>query len=62
MTNENIDVQAVIEEPEVYIVGQCRAKDDQFMYIDTRIECMMAIENTLISKNGSEITDKIRYV
>ena len=37
---ETIDVQSIIEIPELYLIGRCRSTDEQLGYIETREECL----------------------
>ena len=61
LKNQNVDIQTIVEEPELYIIGQCRANDDQIMFTETRNECLQNMMETLTIYNGAEITDKMRF-
>ena len=39
-TNVKVNVQRIIEEPLLYIIGQCNSNDEQLGYIETRVECL----------------------
>ena len=40
ISGDNVDVQAEIESPELYIIGRCCSNDEQLGYIETRLECL----------------------
>ena len=44
---EDIDIQSIVETPELYIIGRCRSNDEQLGYIDTRIKCLKELETNL---------------
>ena len=62
----DIDIQKVIETPEIYIVGRCKSNDEQLGYIDTRVECLKELKNELqlglIDENltGISLNDSLR--
>ena len=58
---QNVDIQTIVEEPEQYIIGQCRENDDQIMFTETRNESLRNMMETLTIYNGAEITDKMRF-
>ena len=66
MTGYDIDIQKVIETPEIYIVGRCKSNDEQLGYIDTRVECLKELKNELqlglIDENltGISLNDSLR--
>lgn len=35
-----IDIQSIVEEPELYIIGRCRSNDEQIGFIETREDCL----------------------
>ena len=49
----------IIEKPELYIIGRCRANDEQIMYIKT-IQDIIAIQ-PIYTTNYVKIQDTIRY-
>ena len=55
-----LNVQAEIERPELYIIGRCRANDEQLGYIDTRVVCLKGLEHNL-TVNGIDIKDVMRF-
>lgn len=55
-----VNVQAQIERPELYIIGCCRANDEQLGYIITRAICLQGLELN-ISVNGIEINDVMQF-
>ena len=55
---ENIDVQSLVERPNVYILGRCGAfKVEQLAYIKTRKACLQSLSEPLLTSNGAQITD-----
>ena len=40
ISGDNVDVQAEIESPELYIIGRCHSNNEQLGYIETRLECL----------------------
>ena len=40
ISGDNVNVQAEIESPELYIIGRCCSNDEQLGYIETRLECL----------------------
>ena len=55
-----LNVQAEIERPELYIIGRCRANEEQLGYIDTRVVCLKGLEHNL-TVNGIDIKDVMRF-
>ena len=50
----------MVEQPELYTIGRCRANDEQILYTETRLECLEDIPTKIKLKNGAEISDKMR--
>ena len=38
---EDVDIQSIVETPELYIISRCRSNDEQLSLVETRIECLM---------------------
>ena len=58
----DIDVQAVVERPHVYILGRCGSSEvDQLAYINTRKACLQTLDIKITTSNGVEITDVMRF-
>ena len=38
INSRDVDVQAAVERPYLYILARCPSSDEQIMYIDTRLE------------------------
>ena len=57
--NEKLNIQSIIEEPYIYIIGKCRANDEQIMYIETRLECLKMLGKKIDLANGAVISDKM---
>ena len=48
-----VDIQTIIESPEVYIVGRSRSSDgEQLAYVDSRLECLEEISLPLQTREG----------
>ena len=45
--NAKVNVQSVIEAPELYIVGRCANNDKQLVYIETRISCLNDLKTSI---------------
>ena len=58
----DIDVQSVVERPQVYIRGRCGSSEvDQLAYINTRKACLQSMNIKITTSNGVEITDVMRF-
>ena len=57
---EKKSIQGVVETPEVYIVGRCKANDEQLSFTDTRVACLQGISMPVTSSNGIVINDIVR--
>ena len=58
----DIDVQAVVERPHVYILGRCGSSEvDQLAYINTRKASLQTLDIKITTSNGVEITDVMRF-
>ena len=57
-----VDIQTIIESPEVYIVGRLSSSDsEQLAYVDSRLECLEEISLPLKTREGQEIHDVMRF-
>lgn len=57
-----VNVQAEVERPEIYIVGRCRSTDiEQLAYCETRCECLQGLTEKLELSSGIEISDVMRF-
>ncbi len=58
----DIDVQAIVERPHVYILGRCGSSEvDQLAYINTRKACLQSLDIKIVTSNGVEVTDIVRF-
>ncbi|KAK3734075.1 hypothetical protein QZH41_019813 [Actinostola sp. cb2023] len=58
-----VDVQSVIEEPHLYMMGLSGSSDaDQMLFIPTRRECLQSFSQPVESKDGIAIQDKMRFM
>ena len=58
----DIDVQSVVERPQVYVLGRCGSSEvDQLAYINTRKACLQSMNIKITTSNGVEITDVMRF-
>ena len=61
-TKRKVDVQTIIESPEVYIVARSSSSDvEQLSYVETRLECLEEINLPLATEEGEEILDVMRF-
>ena len=57
----NIDVQSLVERPQVYILARCGSSEaEQLAYINTRKICLEGLQNTIKTSGGIEMTDVMR--
>ena len=62
MGKGEINVPAVVEEPQVYILGRSKADEaEQLSYAETRIDDLKALTRKLSLANGVEIEDVMRF-
>ena len=61
-TKRKVDVQTIIDSPEVYIVARSSSSDlEQLSYVETRLECLEEISLPLATEEGEEIVDVMRF-
>ena len=61
-STKEVDVQAVVEQPQLYIMGLCGSGDaDQMLFIPTRQECLRGLSQP-INLQGVNIKDKMRFM
>ncbi|CAB3986998.1 Hypothetical predicted protein [Paramuricea clavata] len=61
-TKRKVDVQTIIESPEVNIVARSSSSDlKQLSYVETRLECLEEISLPLATEEGEEIVDVMRF-
>ena len=58
-TGKSVNVQSIIEKPELYIVARCKSNDEQLAYVETRTACMLDLRDKL-SIEGIDICDRIK--
>ena len=62
LTGTQINIQAKVETPCVYIIARSTSSDtEQLCYVETRVECLKDLSETLTSKSGIEVNDKMRF-
>ena len=60
--NREIDVQSIVEVPEVHILGRSTSfLEDQATYNACRRECLSELTTTLNLVTGEEVTDTMRF-
>ena len=59
-TGKLCNVQTIIEQPEIYIVGRCRANDEQLSYVEIRLDCLSQLNQLLLLENDVKIKDTMR--
>ena len=56
-----IDVQSLVEKPQVYILAQCGSSEaEQLAYINTRKICLEGLNNKITTSGGIKMTDVMR--
>ena len=58
-TGKSVNVQSIIEKPELYIAARCKSNDEQLAYVKTRTACMLDLRDNL-SIEGIDICDRVR--
>ena len=62
MAYGDMDVPALVEKPQIYILGRYSAKEvDQLAYVDTRRECLDQLSNNLQTSKGVPVVDVMRF-
>ena len=57
----NIDVQSLVERPQVYILARCGSSEaEQLAYINTRKICLEGLNNKITTSGGIKMTDVMR--
>ncbi|PFX18160.1 hypothetical protein AWC38_SpisGene17480, partial [Stylophora pistillata] len=57
----NVDVQSLVERPQVYILARCGSSEaEQIACISTRKACLEGLKNKLVTSNGVQIADVMR--
>ena len=62
--NFKVDIQKIIEAPELYIIGRCANSDEQLAYIGTRFSCLEDLQNGLQLDEDHDniiLDDKMRF-
>lgn len=63
MTGSDVDVQATVEEPQLYILGQSRSSvEDQMKFIPTRQEDLRDLRYPTVTGSGVEVWDIMRFM
>ena len=61
-TGKDIDVQATVEEPQLYILGQSRSTvEDQMRFIPTRQQDLRELKNPTVTESGIEVCDVMHF-
>ena len=60
ISGKNVNVQAIVEKPELYILARCPGTDEQLAYTDTRLEDLFDLTNC-ITVDGLEFRDIMRF-
>ena len=59
----DVDVQASVEEPQLYILGQSRSTvEDQMRFVPTRQEDLRELSNPTVTESGIKVWDVMRYM
>ncbi len=58
----DIDVQAIVERPHVFILGRCGSSEvDQLAYFNTKKACLQSLDIKITTSNGVEVTDIVPF-
>ena len=61
-TGDDIDVDALIQKPNVYILARCSDKlIDQLCYVNNRVEDLTDLKDPVISTRNAPVTDIMRF-
>ena len=58
---KKINVQASVEEPNMYILARCSSTDQQLLYSDERTGDIMNLKYSAESANNVEVNDVLRF-
>ena len=62
-TGKDLDVQASVEEPELYILGQSRSTvEDQMRFVPTRQEDLRDLIDPTVTESGIKVWDVMRFM
>ena len=56
----NINVQASVEKPHLYLLARCPSSDQQILYSDTRLEDIISLKDDIEISEGIFLKDTIR--
>ena len=63
MFGREIDVQATVERPHLYILGQSRSTiEDQMRFVPTRQDDLRALNTPIMADSGEEVQDIMRFM
>ena len=61
-TGKDVDVQATVQEPQLYILGQSKSTvEDQMKFIPSRQEDLRDLKNPTETDSGTEVWDIVRF-
>ena len=58
---KHVNVQSLIEKPEIYIVARCQGDDHQLLYSECRNQDIKAINKDKIDLSGTKMQDNVRF-
>ena len=58
---KNINVQATIEEPQLYLLARCPSNDQQILYSEERVTDLLKMQKPIQCLNGVMINDVARF-
>ncbi|CAH1259109.1 Hypp2154 [Branchiostoma lanceolatum] len=60
--NVNVNVQAKVEKPELYLIARCGGSDaEQLLYAETRRDDLPSLSIPVQTADGRQISDKLRF-
>lgn len=58
----NLDVQTIVEKPEVHIIARCGSSDvEQFILNEPRSDCLASLSDSIKTSSGVAVTDTLRF-
>ncbi len=58
----NVDVQTVVEKPEMHIIARCGSSDvEKFILNEPRSECLVSLSDPIKTASSIAVTDTLRF-
>ena len=56
----SLDIQSIIEKPQIYLLESCPSNDQQILYIEERLQDILNLNLTITSSKHVAIKDELR--